>query len=80
MVNLEKWGKMGDQVNKESRANKESLDHPDHLGSGEFLDLKGTEGRPDFQGKRERMESLGHRAVKANPAKRVPKGFLDSRE
>lgn len=71
---------MDDQVNRENRANKESLDHPDRRGSGEFLDLKATEASLDFQGKREKMGSLGHRAVRENLEKRVQKGLLDSRE
>lgn len=71
---------MDDQVNRASRANKESLDHPDRPGSGEFLDSKATEASPDFQGKREKMGSLEDQAVKANLAKRVQRGLRDSRE
>lgn len=71
---------MDDQVNRENRANRESLDPPDRQGSGDFLDLKATEARPDCQDKRERMGSLGHRVVKANLAKRVQKGLLGRRE
>lgn len=63
--------KMDDQVNKESRVNKESLDHLDHLGSGDSQALKATEERPDSQDQRVKMESQAHQVVKANLGKRV---------
>lgn len=66
-------------MNKESRANKASWDHPDRLGSGEFPVLKATEENPDFQGKREKMENLECRVVRANQAKRVQRGLRGSR-
>lgn len=73
-------GKTDDQVNRGSRANKESRDHPERPGSGEFLDLKATEESPDFQGKREKRGSRAELAVMENLAKRVQRGRPDSRE